>query len=341
MRKLLAVPYLWRPGGKAGQPGGPGDDMAGEMATMRAVVSALKDAQQQVEEMQDAASACGMGSGAPGSNDPKAIAQVFRRIRGNAMLKRICELAGRYRRLAQSRQRQKALHGYDDMVGVVMDGDVGRLLPHELAMLADPEFEDDAMRRLVERQSMCREYRGVEPVAKGPVVVVVDESGSMRNDHKIETAKALALAMAWVARHQKRWCALVAFAGGTAGRTLVLPPGRWNDHALMNWLEEMIGGGTECDVPLVELPNRYWPEFLKQGLQRGKTDVICITDGIIEVPSDVRDNFIAWKQREKARMTTLAIGTESRGSLEGVSDEVFCVPSLDVNETAVQKVLSI
>ena len=91
-------------------------------------------------------------------------------------MRRICELAGRYRRLAQSRQRQKATHGVDDVVGVVLDGDVGRLLPHELAKLADDDLSEDAMRRLVERQLMCRQYQATEPVARGPVIVCTEPS---------------------------------------------------------------------------------------------------------------------------------------------------------------------
>jgi hypothetical protein len=75
--------------------------------------------------------------------------------------------------VAQSKQRMKTTHGYDDLVGVTLDGDVGRLLPHELAKLAIEEFELDAMRRLVERQMMSRMYQAVESVAKGPILVVV------------------------------------------------------------------------------------------------------------------------------------------------------------------------
>ena len=41
---------------------------------------------------------------------------------------------------------------------------------------------------------------------KGPVIVCTDESGSMHGE-KNHTSKALALAMAWVARRQKRWVA--------------------------------------------------------------------------------------------------------------------------------------
>jgi uncharacterized protein with von Willebrand factor type A (vWA) domain len=183
-----------------------------ETDPLRAVGRALAKATEEVGEMSEAAAALGLGPGSPGSNDPLAIAELFRRVRGNPALRRICELAGRYRRMAQSRQRQKVTHGVDDMVGVVLDGDVGRLLPHELARLAIPELELDTLRRIVERQAMCRQYQGVEPVAKGPVIVAVDESGSMEGS-KVETAKALALALAWVARHQRRWIALCAYSG--------------------------------------------------------------------------------------------------------------------------------
>ena len=90
----------------------------------------------------------GIGAGSPGSNDPKAVAALYRRVRNNATLKRICELAGRYRRVAQSKQRRKTTHGLDDVVGVVLDGELGRLLPQELAKLAMPEFEDDTLAAL-------------------------------------------------------------------------------------------------------------------------------------------------------------------------------------------------
>lgn len=310
-----------------------------EMRTVGAVGKALEKASAEVEEAKDAENAFGMGPGSPGSNDPKRIAELHKRVRNNPQLRRICELAGRYRRLAQSKQRQKAAHGLDDVVGVVQDGDVGRLLPHELVKLTDPDLEDDTLRRLVERQAMCREYHATEPVGKGPIVVVVDESGSMHGE-KVHTAKALGLALAWVARRQNRWCALVAFSGGTKGRTLALPPGRWDEGALADWLEAFLGGGTTCDVPLVELPNTYWPMFVCQGLSRGKTDIICITDAIVDVPPGIVQSFNAWKAKEQVRMIALIIN-EPPGDLAQVSDEVHRVQSLNVDVAAVGRALSI
>jgi uncharacterized protein with von Willebrand factor type A (vWA) domain len=313
----------------------PDAGFAGEMAVLRGVSAALAEATKGVEEAKDSAAALGMGPGSPGSNDPRAIAALYRRVRSDPTLRRICELAGRFRRVAQSRQRRKAAHGLDDVVGVVTDGDLGRLLPHELARLAVPEFEDDTLRRLVERQTMCREYAGVEPVAKGPIIISVDESGSMEGE-KAHTAKALALALAWVARQQRRWVALAAYSGDSGERLLALPPGRWDEVALMDWLAAFIGKGSSIDVPVREMPRYY--EQLRAPV--GATDVIFVTDARCHIPADVRDRFTAWKQQVKARLITLVIAS-TPGDLTVISDEVHQVDSLDVTESGVERVLSI
>src|SRR5207244_1057390 len=140
-----------------------------EIATLRAVGRALARAAEEVAEVREAAAACGLGEGSPGSNDPQRIAELYRRVRSDPTLRRIVDLAGRFRRLAQSRQRQKLVHGSDDVAGVILGGDVGRLLPHELAKLVIPELADDVLRRIVERHAMCRQMTGREPVATGPL----------------------------------------------------------------------------------------------------------------------------------------------------------------------------
>jgi uncharacterized protein with von Willebrand factor type A (vWA) domain len=64
-----------------------------EMDPLRAVGRALDEASKEVEELHEATAALGMGQGSPGSNDPHAIAALYRRVRSNSTLKRICELA--------------------------------------------------------------------------------------------------------------------------------------------------------------------------------------------------------------------------------------------------------
>ena len=312
-----------------------GGDVAGEMAALRAVGRAVADARKEVDELKDAAAALGMGPGQPGSTDPRVIAELYKRVRNDPALRRISELAGRFRRMAASRQRRKVSHGLDDVVGVEPGGDVGRLLPSELVRLAVPELELDTLRRIVEHQAMCREYHAVEPVGKGPIFCVVDESGSMEGS-KVHTAKTLALALAWVARQQRRWCGLIAYSGGSGERLLALPPTRWNESALCDWLSAFIGHGSDLDLPIEELPRMY----KEIGAPPGVTDLVMITDAKCRIPGELRDRFLAWKQATGVRVTSLTLNSPP-GDLVAVSDEVHSVRSLDPTDDAVGRVLSL
>jgi uncharacterized protein with von Willebrand factor type A (vWA) domain len=311
------------------------EDMQREVASLRAASRASLAAQEEVAECREAQMALGMGPGYPGSNDAKTIAELFRRVRNDSTLRAICSLAGRYRRFAQSRQRRKTRHGLDDVVGVELAGDLGRLVPHELAKLADPSLEKEALRRMVERQLMAREYHASEPVAQGPIIVCVDESGSMHGE-PVHTAKAIALALAWIARRQRRWCALIAYSGDSGERLLPLPAGRWNELALADWLMAFLGRGSNLDIPIRELPRM----FGELKAPAGDTDVIALTDCCCHIPRDLQENFNSWKRSVQARLITLAIG-EDAGDVAAVSDEIHLVRSLAVSEDAVARVLSI
>ena len=308
---------------------------AAEVAALRAAGVAVSAARAEVGELRDATLALGMGPGGSGSTDPRAVAELFRRVRTDPTLRRVCELAGRFRRVARSKQRLKVAHGLDDVVGVEPGGEVARLLPFELARLMVLELELDALRRIAERQALCRAHSAVEPVGKGPVLVVVDESGSM-DGAKVHTAKALALALAWVARHQRRWCGLIAYSGNTGERLLALPPARWDERALCDWLCAFIGGGSHLDVPIDELPRMY----REIGAPVGGTDLVIVTDAQCVVPARSAERFREWKLASKVRATALVIGS-APGALADLCEEVHRVPALDPAAEAVGRVLAL
>ena len=137
--------------------------------------------------------------------------------------------------------------------------------------------------------------------------------------------------------------ALIEALGGGVGieadsgeRLLALPPHRWDESALANWLTAFIGRGSDLDVPIRELPRMH--AELRAPI--GVTDVIMITDAICKIPSEIRERFCAWKQSAQVRAIALVIDNPS-GDLAAVADEVHSVRSLDADESAVGRVLSI
>lgn len=301
------------------------EGFAGEMQCLNAAAGALSQAQQQVVELREAQAALGV----------KEVSTVFKAVKDSQNLKRILALAGRYRRFAQAQQRKKVRHGRDDVVGVVLDNDPGRILPHELASLADPDLELDVLRRFVERGLMSREYRGIERQAKGPIVLVVDESGSMSGE-PIWTAKAIALALAWVARSQNRWICLVGFADDAVGNWCVVPPTNKDPEALLEWLDHFYNGGTSLEVLCNTLPKR-WEEI---GAPKGKTDIVLITDAQVGLSPQDRKNFLAFKQAESVKLISLILNCPP-GDVGSISDQVHAVRSLSLEEAGVAEALSV
>jgi hypothetical protein len=118
-------------------------------------------------------------------------------------------------------------------------------------------------------------------------------------------------------------------------RLLALPPGRWDEAALCDWLAAFIGKGSSIDVPVREMP-RYYQQLKAP---TGKTDLLFLTDARCRLPDEVRERFLTWKRQAQARLTTLVIGGEP-GDLALVSDSCHSVPALSPAEDAVGEALS-
>ena len=327
-----------RPSGKARKGSDPGEGLD----TLRAVGEALDAAGKATDEILNIEGGilAGMGGSTDGRTDAKSAAEAFRRVRNSSFLRAIVESAGRFRRVARSKQRMKMDHGIDEIVGITIGDEIERLVPMEIARMALPEMELDTFRRIAEHQAIVWEKASVSPEGKGPIVVIVDESSSMMSHNKITLAKGLALTMAWLAKSQNRWAVLVGFADETSLNPLILPPSGWDENALLNWLEHFFRGGTEARGILRTIPDKFWPEWTKKGLRRGKTDILVITDGAVNVDPFDAESFLKWKKAENVKMTTINI--RARGNmLNSVCDESHDVDGLDADGEAVGKALSI
>lgn len=192
--------------------------------------------------------------------------------------------------------------------GVERSGAVSRMLPVEAVLLGHPKLRLLWHARRAERSLLTYRVQGVhyervtaevedevEEVRRtprperGPIVVVVDTSGSMSGLPE-QVAKAVALESLRVAHAEGRTCYLYAFGGPgeVAEHELDLSPTGLGE--LLGFLTLSFHGGTDLREPVERVLGRLEME----GWQRA--DVLLVSDGEFPVEPDL------------ARRVALAVG---------------------------------
>ena len=157
-------------------------------ACFQALGRAVLQAEEEVGEFKAMQGALGMGAGRPGANDTQAMADLFRRVRNLPSVRRICTAGWQIPQRGPIRTAKKTLHGADELVGVTLGGEPGAMFPQDWPNWRFPELESGHPSSHGRTLGHVPERSGVEPVGKGPILVVVDESGSMEGE-KVETAR--------------------------------------------------------------------------------------------------------------------------------------------------------
>jgi uncharacterized protein with von Willebrand factor type A (vWA) domain len=300
-----------------------------ELEVFAAVGKAVRRAEQDVETYQSVSRAIGMEEGTAETMNVNQVKYLMNIVRHNETVKQIMQRAGRFRLAAQQAQRQRSLHGQDEMVGFELEGELSRALPMELAKLEDEDYEYDVLRRFVERQLMCREFRGVENKNRGPIVLLIDESGSMSGE-RIINAKAFGLAMYYIARHQKRPMVIIPFSGSFTAYVNPKP------SEVMKWLQLFMNGGTVLGPPLQETIR----QLNEHSFLKGKADVIIVSDGDVNLDIFTEKEYKAAAKQHNVRTTSIIIQSQP-GRLADISDEVHIVNGIEVGTEAVNRCFSI
>ena len=264
--------------------GTPRSDGSPSDADLRASLRrAAREAKEAVEEAEAGLEGLGtpLGLSMPGTavvHDAgpaglKAIRDAHTRLGGSHRLKRICELAGRLERIAASKAHSRVKPGVGEVHGIDLGANLSRLLPSELVALRHPRLRLALLARLLQRQALTYGMQGKEPQARGPIIVLLDESGSMRAGGKDTWAKAVCLALLSTATRQKRDWHLVSFNGGIIRETAI--PARQAAMAdIQAALDHRCAGGTDFNAPIFRAVELLWHSPTMK-----KADVVIITDG--------------------------------------------------------------
>lgn len=244
------------------------------------------------------------------------------KLRNNKKLKKIALLAGRLTEVFLRGDKAKTKKTKSHIKGVVLGDDIPRVIPSEMMRLRHPTLKKQFYKSYRERRLMQHEYGGTAKKGKGPIVAMIDSSGSMSGDSEIY-AKAVCMALLDVAKRQKRGFLVIHFDSGTSAENLKVnrfsKSNPYKISEVIDMAEYFGGGGTQFEPPLQRAMNEVNDER-----EFSKADIIMITDGCSAIPNDFKKKFLEWKSKKKVTVFSVLIdiGYASSNSLAEFSDEV-------------------
>jgi uncharacterized protein with von Willebrand factor type A (vWA) domain len=234
-------------------------------------------------------------------------------LKSTKKMKDISEWAGRFKQIARS--KQKNIHKESiERSGVSLGHDVERLLPMELANLTIPGSKNDFLRRFAEGQTMVYDKKGKETLGKGPIILCLDESSSMKDLEN--QSKGFALALMSIAKKQKRDFALIAFS--TSIKINIFQKGKSKIQDLIDLAEVFLKGGTNFYEPLKKSLDLINESRFKNA------DIVFVTDGEANLTDEFVTKFNESKKHKHFECLSILIGKEAKeNTVKKFSDKVI------------------
>ena len=295
----------------------------------------------------------GLGGLAPGldetppahEQDSAARLRLAERLRDDEDLKRAMLLAGRLRRVSCSARKERDPNGCDELVGLTQGADLPRVLPTELALMRNPATRMLQLSKLAERKLQQYRLVGKTPQGRGPVVVLLDESGSMELNDRHVWSTAAALACLGHAARECRACTIIGFNGSVRSILRLDSEGVAWMHDRKDLATKAIvkGGCAELAMRVAtsspdggtnfEAPVRCALD-IEDGVTREKADLVLITDGQAKLPDQIIERLNESK-KGGLRVFGLTVGGGSLGvAVNEICDHVAELDTHDTKEVA-------
>lgn len=252
-------------------------------------------------------------------------------------LRRIAELLGRdYRAKTRPPEPPPPLPpspdadpepGYTEIRGVRLGDEWGALVSSEAALLAFPETQTLFFKKAAEAELLIWDhFTPAPPSAKdprrtlerqkrndrGPVIVVLDTSGSMRGQPET-VAKTAVLALLRVCLEEDRACYLINFSSQL--RCLDLSRVGTALPELLRFLGFSFHGGTDLPPAL-----RECLRVLDEGAFR-EADVLVVSDfAVPKIPSAIRQAVRAQQERRGTRFYSLTVSVRPLNDFLNIFD---------------------
>lgn len=299
---------------------------------------ALSQTQQQTQQASDAfdnffgGGGSGEGQSAGGGTEEGALSRVpyderkrlSDALMQNSKLKEIAKKLGRMKKLLGDLNRKPSKYG-NAIADVGTGNNIGRCLSSEKLLLVDDDLENQFYKKFMAKTLLQYETRGLEEM-KGPIVVCVDDSGSMsgQNDY---WAKAIALAMLQLAMRDKRAYRCIIFSS-RVDAVFDFDKDNFSSDRMIQMAEFFKSGGTSFIQPLQKALESIEESKFK------KADILFITDGDPSgnLPSDFKAKFKSLKDDKGFKAQGILIDGYTTEYLDEFCDSVVNIKDLNKDD---------
>jgi len=305
---------------------------------VRAINHALRDAAEDVDELESLRTGIGLDTGTWRQMSPEERLKMAERLRTPAM-RELADMIGRMKRFAMGQQAQKVSNVEHEPVDVETGNSLRHLLGSEYALLDDEDLEWEFYRRFVDGEMLQYKLQGTDKAGKGPIVACIDKSYSM-SGRPFTWALGVAEGLRRICQEQDRDFYALFFGNNSDRHRFNFPSGQADFNKVLEFLSAQANGGTQFDGVLEEALDRV-AEQHQDGLS--KADIVFITDGQANLADEWLQQFNERKTEVGCRLFGVYIGGASdmygsgRGPtrvLEQFSDLVIPVSELRTDAVA-------
>ena len=263
--------------------------------------------------------------------DPKERMRLANQLASSRKLTEIMEQVGRMERVFTEKRKTEAPEIPQEIIGIRRGSDLSRALPMEFALAANPALQLLFLKNFAERSMQVFSYKAQETLGAGPVICLIDISGSMDGPKDV-WARALFLAIATMCREDGRDLHAALFESQVvATGDFKYSSGHVNLNELLSMATRGVSGGTSFSRALTWAVNRM-PER-DESLQEGAPDIIMITDGEDRFHQSFLQGFQRAKEEKQFSVYAFAVGAGlNTSSLQQVADEIYHIENLTDDE---------
>jgi uncharacterized protein with von Willebrand factor type A (vWA) domain len=173
----------------------------------------------------------------------------------------------------------------------------------------------------VDPQAAARRPAGppeTEPLQRGPIIVCLDTSGSMRGAPE-NIAKATVIAVLRAAHEARRGCRLIAFGGPDEVIERDLGTGEAGLHAMLELMGQSFDGGTDIQTPIGRAIDSV------HDARWASADLLIVSDGEFGCVPQTLERLRRAREELGLRVQGVLVGDRETMGLLEVCDDIFWV----------------